>query len=658
MWFGLAERWEWIALTALCLALSGAALLLARFRETLPFLHLAAIALPALIAAGCLTVWAKSALVGQPAIARPEVVTLDARVLETQEQAAKERTRLIVAARLPGQDRPVKVRLNLDDRFTMAGIGPGGRIRVRARLMPPAPPMLPGGYDFARAAWFAGLAATGSVIGRPTVVEPGRATGTLSAIRARLAWHVRQRLPGADGAIAATLASGDRGAIPEGDAQAMRDAGLAHLLAISGLHVTAVIALAYALAIRALALWPWLALRVRLPLLAAGGAACAGIGYTLLTGAQVPTVRACVGALLVLAAIAMGREALSLRVLAVAAFIVLLLWPESLVGPSFQMSLAAVMAIIALGQSEWMRRFLAPREGRGPATLARRAAALLASGVVIELALMPIGLYHFHRAGAYGALANVIAIPLTTLVIMPLIALSLLLDIVGWGAPFWWLTGSALDLLLGLAHWVASRPGAVTLMPAMGLGTFLLFVSGGIWLALWQGRRRLAGLIPVALGTIGLATLAPPDILVTADGRHAALPRDGDGRLLVLRGSKSDFMRGNLADMAGARGEPLLLSQWPGARCNRDFCAVTLRRGARDWQVLMARSDDNAPERALAAACGNADIVIADRWLPRSCQPKWLKADRRMLSRTGGLAIDLADRHVETVNAGRGEHGW
>ncbi|MCJ2177843.1 ComEC/Rec2 family competence protein [Novosphingobium album (ex Hu et al. 2023)] len=452
--------------------------------------------------------------------------------------------------------------------------------------------------------------------------------------------------------------TGDRGGIEKDDAQAMRDAGLAHLLSISGLHVSAVIGAVYMLVVRLLALFPWLALRVRLPVLAAGAGALAGIAYTLLTGAEVPTVRSCIGALLVLTALALGREPLSLRMLAVAAFCVLLLWPESIVGPSFQMSFGAVLAIVALGTAEPVRRFLAPRdEGFAPRAL-RYLAMVLLTGAVIELALMPIGLYHFHRAGIYGALANVVAIPLTTFVVMPLIGLALALDLAGAGTPVWWLAGHAIELLIGMAHKIAAQPGAVSMMPAMGTRAFLLFVSGGLWLGLWSGRVRLLGLVPSVAGALILATMAPPDVLVTGDGRHVGLVDEGGERLFVLRDDRSDYVRDNLLELAGMAGDPVPIERWPEVRCNRDFCSVPVRRADRTWHLLMTRGHDSVPERMLAAACDKADIVIADRWLPRSCRPSWIKADRSLLSRTGGLAIDLTSGKVTTVAEGQGRHGW
>lgn len=321
------------------------------------------------------------------------------------------------------------------------------------------------------------------------------------------------------------------------------------------MHVSAVIAAAYLLAIKLLALWAWLALRIRLPLVAAGIGALAGIAYTLLTGAEVPTVRSYVGAVLVLGALALGREPLSLRMVAVAAVVVLLLWPESLIGPSFQMSFAAVITIAALHGAAPVRALFARREESLVARVARWLAALLLTGLVIELALMPIVLFHFHRAGLYGAFANVLAIPLVTFVSMPLIALALLFDLVGLGAPLWWLVGKSLELMLWIAHLAASQPGAVKLMPQMGWGTFALFVGGGMWLALWRGRARLWGLAPAALATLMLLATPVPDLLIS-----------GDGRLLVLRDSRSDFTRDNLMELAGVEAEPVPTAAATSAR--------------------------------------------------------------------------------------------
>jgi len=659
-WFELPDATAWLVLCGLCALASGLGFAPWSRRDRFPFSLRAMAVVPLLVIAGCLAVWARSTLVGEPAIDRPLAGTFTARVLAVEEQPAMGRDRLLLAMRDPGSGRAIRVRLNVPDEAGAQSPASGDLVRFKARLMPPAPPMLPGAYDFARSAWFSGLSATGSVTGTISVVEhAGAGESRLAAFRAALARHVRDALgTGGEAGIAIAFVTGDRGSIDQSDADAMRDAGLAHLLSISGLHVSAVIGAAYVLAIRLLALCPWLALRVRLPVMAAAAGALAGLGYTLLTGSEVPTVRSCIGSLLVLAALALGREPLSLRMLSAAALCVLAIWPEALTGPSFQMSFGAVLAIVALSTAAPVRRFLAPRQEGWIARLARHVALLLVTGVVIELALMPMGLYHFHRAGVYGALANVVAIPLSTFVVMPLVALALVLDLVGAGAPVWWLAGHAIGLLLGLAHRIAALPGAVTLLPAAGTGAFVLYLAGALWLALWSGRARLLGLIPAMLGA-GLLALAPtPDVLISGDGRHAGLYDPVGERLYVLRDGGPSYARDNLLEMAGMEGEPVLLATWPGARCNGDFCALRIRRAGRDWRLLISRGRDTVPERALAAACERADIVISDRWLARSCRPQWIKADRHLLSRSGGLAINLASGRVRTVSEEQGAHDW
>ncbi|MFC3174276.1 ComEC/Rec2 family competence protein [Novosphingobium bradum] len=665
-WFALPHAWQWLALVAACAVLAGAVLIVLHRDGRLPYLRQAVAALALAVAAGCGTVWTKSALVGTPGLDRPLAATVAGMVLSREEQPADGRTRLVLAMRAPGgpgeaglpADRVVRVRLNVPARFDDPAASEGAMVRLKGRLIPPAPPMLPGSYDFARAAWFTGLAATGTATGPVQVITPAPGQHLLPQMRRGLSRHIHLQLAGSPGGIAAAFASGDRGAIAEADEAAMRDSGLTHLLSVSGLHVSAVIGATYLIVLRLLALWPWVALRLRLPLVAAGAAALAGIGYTVLTGAEVPTVRSVAGALLVLVAVALGREPLSLRLLAAAGFAVMLAWPEAVVGPSFQLSFAAVLTIVALHQAGWMRHFAARREEPWWLAGARHLAVILLTGVAIELALLPIGLYHFHRAGVYGALANVIAIPLTTFVTMPLIALALVMDLGGAGWPAWWAVGQSLELLLALARIVAAQPGAVTTLPAMGGASYALFLAGGLWLALWSGRARLLGLVPVAAGTAWLAMLSPPDVLVSGDGHHVGFARLVPGKLVVLRETRSDFAREKLAELAGMDGDVVPLETWPGARCNADFCALTIARGGRSWRLLLARGSAPVPMRDLAAACERADIVVADRWLPRSCRPAVLKLDRAMLAQSGGVALDLDHGRMTTVAASQGDHGW
>ncbi|WP_241721440.1 ComEC/Rec2 family competence protein [Porphyrobacter sp. GA68] len=657
-WFALPSPMHWVAaMTGLLLCAVTVWGVWGR-RADRNLLLLAGTTMPLVCAAGLALVWTKSELVGAAAIPHPQVRVLNAVVLERTEQPANDRVRLLLAVRDADDGRAMKVRLNVPLARDGGSLREGAHLRLRARLLPPAPPLVPGAYDFARKAWFDGLSASGTLIGDVEISKAPPAQGELLPdLQRRLAAHVRGQVEGSAGTIAAAFASGDRGAISQVDEDAMRDSGLTHLLSISGLHVSALVGACYLVSLKLLGLWPWLALRVRLPLLAAGIGAAGGVGYTLLTGAEVPTVRSCLAALLVLAAMALGREPLSLRMIAVAAAVVMLFSPEALLGPSFQMSFAAVIAIVALHGSEPMRKFLARSGESLTHRLGRQTAALFLTGVVIELALTPIVMFHFHRSGFYGAFANVMAIPLVTFCAMPLIAFALLLDVVGVGAPAWWAVEQSLNLLLEIARFTAAQPGAVRLFPQMDRATIALFAIGGMWLALWRGPVRLAGLLPVGVATILLILTPVPDVLVTGDGKNAAI-RDSSGKLLILRGEPGGYAVEQLQELSATDGDVLHLASWRDAACSPEFCVANVPGRGREWRLLLARNNVMIEERQLAAACSQVDIVIAGRRLPRSCRPAWLKADRQHLSRTGGIAIYLDKHRVEAVADHQGRHGW
>ena len=242
---------------------------------------------------------------------------------------------------------------------------------------------------------------------------------------------------------------------------------------------------------------------------------------------------------------------------------------------------------------------------------------------------------------------------------MPLVALALFLDLVGAGAgaPAWWLVGQSLDVLLAIAHFFAEQPGSVKLSPRIGMGTMALYIGGALWLALWQGKARLWGAVPIALSTILIVTAPVPDLLITRDGRDLGIASQAD-RLLVLRDSGGGYAQQNLLELAGTDREPMAIAAWPQSRCSPEFCVLPVERSGKTWSVLVARNRDLIAERALAAACGKADIVVADRFLPRSCRPRWLKADRRYLQREGGVAVYLDRERVDTVAQDQGAHGW
>ncbi len=602
---------------------------------------------------GCLLIWGKSALVGEPPLQRATFAVLTGEVRSVSPVPSKDMVRLLLRP-VGAPELPSLVRVNVREADMSPAIDRGATVRFRVRLMPPAPPSLPGGYDFAARAYFQGIGATGRALPPIAVIAP--ATGGPD-MRNRLFSHILDRLKGPAGGIAAALATGDQGAIAEDDAEAMRRSGLAHLLSISGLHVTALIGAVIFLLMRTMAISRRAALNWPLMLIAATGGALAGIGYTLLTGAEVPTVRSCIAALLVLGGLALGRDAITLRLVATGALIVLCLWPEALVGPSFQMSFGAVIAIIALSEHPRFRAFAAARDENGWRKFGRSVAVLLMTGFAVELVLAPIAFFHFHKAGMLGAFANIIAIPLTTFVVMPLEALALLLDLLGLGAPAWWATGKALDFLLLIAHGVGGSPMAVALGPALPNWVFAVMVMGGLWCLLWRSAWRWWGLAPVGIGLLAILLNPPPDILITGDGRHVALRTEGDG-MALLRDRAGEYVRDALTESAGYDGTLESLASLPQARCSADLCSVLLDRGGRSWRLLVTRSRMFVERKAFMRDCQWADIVVSDRRLPQWCRPRWLKVDRSMLAARGGLAINLENGTIRSVHSPHDAHPW
>jgi len=648
-WFTLGSSRQWLAF--LCIAgatsLTGFANATGRLGRAIGWFALAA-------TLGCGIVWARSNMVAAPSLTHPSIATLQAKVEAVEPLVARDAVRLTLAP--IGSQLPPLIRVNVRQEDMPGALRSGAVIQLRARLMPPPPMTVPGSHDFARDFWFAGIGASGRSFGPVRVLRPADGS-PIESMRNRLDQHIRQRLPGPSGMIATAFATGNQNAISQDDADAMRRGGIAHLLSVGGLHITAVIGLTMLLTLRILALSEWLALRLNLMVTAAGAGAFAAIAYTLLTGSQVPMVRSCIVAVLILFGMILGREAISPRLLAVSGLLILAIQPESIVGPSFQMTFAAVGAIVALHSSPWARKLFQRRDEHLLRRIIRGAAGIVVTGAAVELCVTPFVLFHFHRAGPYGVVANVLAIPLTELVIMPLEACSLFLDCFGLGQPAWTVTGWTIDLLLGLAHTIAAHTRLVTI-PQMPAGAFGMLIVGLLWICIWTTRIRLLGLGPLIVGAIATFLAPRPDLLITGDGRHLAVV-SADGVPLILREHAGNYVRSLLAEASGFDGEPDDLGSLPYSNCSNDACVAVIPKGRTNWRLLATRSSYRIDWSDLTDACDKSDIVVSDRRLPRGCSPRWLKLDPEALSRTGGLAVYLGQRPViRTVADQIGGHPW
>lgn len=438
---------------------------------------------------------------------------------------------LLGAVTLQGTAMARRLRIRLRD-TDIQPLVPGDRISLRALLRPPYPPSYPGGWDQRRDAFFQGLGGIGFALGpaaRLSTVPPQGLRARLQILRETVAARILAAIPGTAGAVAATLMTGIRSALPYADRDAFSVSGLSHILAVAGLHIGIVMTTVFAASRLALASWTWVALRWPVKEIAALAALAVGGFYMLMTGMHLPILRSFVMATLVTLALLVGRRAISMRSLALAAGLLLLVQPESLAGVSFQMSFAAVMVLIA-GYDllrEQRLALLAHRPGMLGFFL-QDFALVTVTSILAALATAPFVAYHFGHLELYSIPANMLAVPVTAFwvlpwglagyALMPLHLEALALVPMGWGCA----------AILAIARGAAALPAADIAVGTVAPSCLALVALGMIWLCLWQSAMRLLGLLPLLCGLVLPAFLgAPPNLLVSPDFRMIAVRAGG-----------------------------------------------------------------------------------------------------------------------------------
>ena len=597
----------------------------------------------------CAPIWSR--LPCWPSAARYQVEA--AQVLLVEERVRGQRLLLGAPAieELDPADTPATIRVST--RSGEPPLEPGDRIRLRAFLMPPSPPVEPGGFDFARQAYFMQLGAVGYALGEPEVLAQAEARSwslALSALRQAIAERITEAVPGPSGAIGVALLVGLRGALPDQIWDEWAIAGIAHLLSISGLHLALVAGTLFFCARIALALAPPLALRLPTKKIAALLALIGAFGYLLISGAPVPTQRAFIMTALMLLAVMVDRNPFSMRLVAFAAFVVLLLEPETLLGASFQMSFGAVVALIAVYETGAAKRPAAA--GGLDWRLVMYVAGVALTTLVASAATTPFSIYHFSRFPTYGIVTNLIAVPLTGIWIMPWGMLGLLLIPLGLDGPCFMLMGYGIEVIIAAATFVAELPGAALAVPRPPLAALVATVLGGLWLCLWRTSWRRLGLLGLVLGLLLTVLQQRPDLLIDARGQIVAVRLD-DGRLALSPWKRDRWITESwLQDAGQDQG-----AAWPesgGAagplRCDALGCVLQ-----RDGQlVALARE----PE-ALEEDCARAALVISYPRIER-CPNGTPLIGPQALDRSGGLALwlDPAGIEILTVREVRGERPW
>ncbi|MGY3233661.1 MULTISPECIES: ComEC/Rec2 family competence protein [unclassified Bradyrhizobium] len=608
------------------------AVLLRRSRWFAPAIMIAA------VAAGLAAATWRTASIAHAVLAKPLYSVSLSGFVETRD--IRERTDRFVLRVTAMEAQRGDVKLERVRLSVRKGTAPdvGSFVQLKARLMPPLSPLRPGSYDFSRDMFFQGIGASGFAMGAITTVTPPvsgglqlRYAALMQGLRDAIDARIRAVLDGDNRAIATALLTGRRDAITTPVNDAMFVSGLGHVLSISGYHMAVVAGVVF-FAVRALlALIPGLAAGFAIKKWSAAAALVASAFYLLLSGAEVATQRSFFMTAVVLIAVIVDRRAITFRTLAVAALIVLAVAPEALVHPSFQMSFAATLGLVAMVQIG-MPNLLASPDHSTTARIAlwggREIAMLFMASMIAGLATTPYAAFHFHRVTPYGVLANLGAMPVVSALVMPAGLLGLLAAPFGLDGVFWWLMGIGIDWMIVVTRWVAALPGAIGHVGAFGTAPLVTASLGLVLMGLLRTPLRWSGAIVLAVATIWALSVRQPDILIAADGQNVAV-RGKDGQLHLIRTKKDNFL---LKEWLAADADPrdaASASLGDGVSCDDAGCVTPLADGR---MIALALRID-----ALADDCSRAALVVTARPAPPDCAA--MVIDRPRLASQGALAL-------------------
>ena len=562
------------------------------------------------VAAGFATITAKSVRISHPILQHTAWNIAISGFVEVREERERSDRIVVRVHKIEGRlrDAPERVRLSVKKRMAPPV---GAFIEVKARLNAPLRPLRPGGYDFSRDLYFQRIGATGFVQGAIKRVEPPVPPGVwlryasfIEGIRDGIDGRIRAAVPGDAGAIASALITGKRDAISAPVNDAMYISSLAHVLSISGYHMALVAGVVFFVVRGLLALSPVLAMRHAIKKWAALAALIAAFCYLLLSGAEVATQRSFIMTAIVLTGVMVDHAALTLRNLALAARGVMLFAPQA-VDPSFQMSFAATLALVAAYERGLPWAVAGANTSMGARVAlwgGREIAALILASLVAGLATTPYAAYHFHRLAPYGVLANLLAMPIVSIWVMPAGLLALIALPFGFDAPLWRLMGGGIDWMINVALFVANLPGAVGRITAFGTGPLLLCTGGLVLLGLLRSPLRWSGAVVIVVAAFWAARAPVPDVYM-ADRADVVAVRGISGRLSVMRTGTSDgfALREWLGADADARtpADPTLRD---GIACDEIGCIARLADGT---LVALAFAAE-----AFAEDCRRAALVI------------------------------------------------
>lgn len=515
---------------------------------------------------------------------------------------------------------------------------PGDLVRVKAKLAPPSAAAFPGAYDMARRYWFEQIGGVGYAYGRVEVLQHG-SQGTIAMrvnrLRRMVTRRLHEQLPSEKGAIAAALLTGDRSGITEQTLENFREAGLGHLLAISGLHMSLAGGLVYLCFAGLFALITAIGARhdARKPAALIG--IVAAFAYLLLSGGSAPTQRAFVMLAIIFLAVLLNRRALSIRTISLAALIIAAMRPEFVVQPGFQMSFAASLALVAFYQKFQSRLFPpVPLHVSGAIGWILRTWRVLLgialTSLVAGIATAPFASWHFHRIALYSLLANIVAMPVFLVVVMPFLLVGLLFMPMSMAGPFLTLGGYGLDIIIWIAGYVSHLPGAVLGVRATSGWGLLLEALALIVFCLSLGRMRVLAAILLAGGMVVRALTPTPIGWVGADGAAFRTQTGGQAYLVVL-GKPDEFAITQFSQGLGDLHIQVVAGKdAPDTYCDAQGCGLRLHN-----QLIIYR--DGAAD--LESDCARADLVLLRARIPNRKAPACSSAHVLNLRQNAGSLV-------------------
>nr|WP_319382299.1 ComEC/Rec2 family competence protein [uncultured Roseibium sp.] len=653
---------SWQVLSGVLSVLTGLAVLENRKKGLAPLVLLALAFLT-----GGTVASIRTAYVAAPRLAHEMTVTLNGIVVDRIERANG--LRLVVGVETVNERSvrdvlfPKRIRVRVP-RETAAVTG--DTVKMRARLFPPAGPVMPGGYDFSFGAYYSQIGATGFSFGAPAVLDRDaaplamRLPAFMQSLRDILAARITADLRNApEAALAVALLVGDRSAISERDQEDLRAAGLAHVLAISGLHMALFAGGTYAAASFLLSLFPAVSLRLPTHKIAAGCALLAAIFYLLVSGGSIATQRSFLMIALVFVGVLTGRRGLTVRSVALAGLFLLALAPERLFHPGFQMSFAAVICLVAVYEA-WREyaawtRFGNPAQGSLKARLLMSAGkwmlGLFVTALVAGTATGIIAAHHFGRVAPYGLVGNMLGMPVFSLLIMPMGVLAFVLMPFGLAALPLSIMAFGLKVLLKIAAFVAALDGGSGVIARVTATEMLAFSAALFAFLLMRGRMRAYALLPLLLGLCLVRFSPSPDVHIAANGYRIAA-RDNDG-VLKWSGRNETFLIETWYQSEGVAGQAIKSQKMrsPQIRCDTLGCVVEAHAPSGDGRKLLGPVKPlkialpRMPE-ALHHDCRYADLIVSDLVVPGTC-PEAIVFGRSLRQSRGAISLWLSPQLQE-----------